>query len=82
MATIAGIAKVAGSALILRVAMLPSISAIGLLIWYSYPTEVPQAKNSRAIYVTRRCSKLENTLFSEEESKIPRLIAILPDYDT
>jgi hypothetical protein len=79
MATIAGIAKVAGSALILRVAMLPSISAIGLLIWYSYGTE---AKNSRAIYVTRRCSKLENTLFSEEESKIPRLIAILPDYDT
>jgi hypothetical protein len=31
------------------------------------------------IRVTRRCSKLENTLFSEEESKIPRLIAILHD---
>jgi hypothetical protein len=34
------------------------------------------------VNVTRRCSKLENTLFSEEESKIPRLIAILRNCDT
>ena len=26
---------------------------------------------------SRRCSKLENTLFSEEELKIPKLITIL-----
>jgi hypothetical protein len=53
------------------------------LIYFTARRKCPQFGFDRetATGVFGLCSKLENTLFSEEESKIQRPIAILRDYD-
>jgi hypothetical protein len=48
-----------------------------LLIGYIHPLDVRRLKNSVVIHIMGRRSQLENTAFSQEESKISGLVATL-----